>query len=197
MAMQYRLENLYVDQDPECVIDCMAAVLAWVPGRGKGRWTQPYVFNVLHEPVPAQAPMSIALELSWDLDVLKQKDPGVSDCADRMRRGKTVLHEDVAKLAAYGLAFVAISAIHPGLKVIRMNSYAAPDLIYDDTPGAIRGVEVAGRSSGGQYVLKKVRLGDKTTTGKQQQLLGRADVAEAHLSLWCVYPRVALIAKVK
>jgi hypothetical protein len=196
MAVQYALERLFTDQDPDLVIDTISAVLAWL-SRHSQTSTQPYLFRVQHEPAPTLTSASIDLEITWDLATLEKKNPGVTAQADRMRRKKTAHHEDVAKLAAYGLSFAAISAIYPGLRIITMNHYAAPDLVYDDTPSAIKGFEVAGRTTGGHYVLTRVRQGNKKAIGKQQQLLARSDIAEAHLALWCASPRVALMAKIK
>ncbi|WP_434048249.1 MULTISPECIES: hypothetical protein [Sorangium] len=67
----------------------------------------------------------------------------------------------------------------------------APDFLLDATPGALRGVEVAGRSSGGFSALRAVRL------EKGPGLLARRDIAEVHISLWCAVPRVSELYQVK
>lgn len=197
MALKYALERLYTDQDPELVSETIAPVLAWIPGRTKKRWDQPYTFRIQHESTPSSTPTLVELELTWDVSKLESQISGVNDLAQRLRRGRSALHEDVAKLAAYGLSFVAVSAIYPKLRILAFNFYAAPDLIYDLSPTALKGIEVAGRSTGGESVLSRVRHGSGAEPGKQHQLLVRADIAEAHLALWCSSPRVALMARVK
>jgi len=73
-----------------------------------------------------------------------------------------------------------------------------PDILLDDTDGALRGVEVAGRSSGGFGALRVVLEGTKDNRGgKRAQLVNRSDIAEAHVSLWCAEPRVSLLLQVK
>ncbi len=73
-----------------------------------------------------------------------------------------------------------------------------PDIVLDDTDGALRGVEVAGRSSGGHGALRFVLEGMKDEPGgKRAQLVARSDIAEAHVSLWCADPRVSLLLQVK
>lgn len=195
--LKYQLEQLYEDQEPDLVIDTIAAVLAWVPGKTNKRWQQPYIFKVHHQPEAGSAESEVEIALTWDTQALATHDSNVETIATRMRTGRTALHEDVAKLAAYGLAMVAISVLMPGTRVEAFNRYSAPDLLIDVTPENLRGVEVAGRSTGGKYALTSVMHGSDETPGKHAQLLARTDVAEAHLSLWCASPRVALFSKVK
>ena len=66
-----------------------------------------------------------------------------------------------------------------------------PDMLLDATPGALRGVEIAGRSRGGFASLRAA------LAQKQALLVRMADVAEAHVSLWCGSPRVSLLVQVK
>lgn len=198
----YSLERLFVDQDRDLVIDSIAAVLAWVPGTIRRKVTKPFVFPLDH----AQAGVTAAhsLDLTWDDNALEALDPGVTARADRLRGGRTVQREHVTELAAYGLAFVAVSALMPGRRVTAMMMGAAPDFLFDVTPGALRGVEVAGRESGGRRALLAVRDGTKPTVrnpsgtqGKAQQLLARIDVAEVHLSLWCASARLGIMEQLR
>ncbi len=75
----------------------------------------------------------------------------------------------------------------------------APDILFDLTPGALRGVETAGRTSGGRAALATIRNGTGAPArgGKRAQLLARVDLAEVHLSLWCAAPRVSIMERLK
>lgn len=131
------------------------------------------------------------LELHWDVEALVAHDPTLRDRVRRMRTGRTAQREHVPELAAYGLALVAISVLLPGRRVVDMEQLRAPDILLDMTPGAYRGVEVVGRSSGGWGALRKARR------EKVSLLLPKPHVVEAHLSLWCAWPRVAEFCMVK
>jgi hypothetical protein len=86
----------------------------------------------------------------------------------------------------------------PGRRAITFREGLPPDILLDDTDGALRGVEVAGRSSGGFGALRVVLEGTRDKPeGKRAQLVQRPDVAEAHVSLWCAEPRVSLLLQVK
>lgn len=108
-----------------------------------------------------------------------------------MRSGRTAQREHVVELAGYGLALVAISALLPGERVVDMERFRAPDLLLDNTPGRLRGVEVAARSTGGAGALTGMR------NEKIALILPRTDVVELRLSLWCGDPRMGVFAKVK
>jgi hypothetical protein len=201
-TIAYALERLYLDQDRDWVIDAIPAVLAWVPGTSKARSAQPFRFAIEH--TPAGGPMQIiAIDLTWDVAALKAQDATVEERAERLRTGKTVQREHVTELAAYGLAFVAISALMPGTRVKHMRKGLPPDILFDITPNALRGVETAGRATGGRVKLVAIRDGVPATNrraatiGKSPQLKARSDVAEAHLSLWCASPRIAIMEQVK
>jgi hypothetical protein len=198
----YALEQLYADQDRDWVIDAIPAVLAWVPGTSKAKSTQPFAFLVEH--TVAGGPMAlVTIELRWNLASLKAQDATVEERAHRLRTGKTVQREHVTELAAYGLTFVAMSVLMPGTRVKHMRKGLPPDILFDVTPGAVRGLETAGRSTGGRAKLVEIRSGVSATgkrpasLGKAAQLNARSDVAEAHLSLWCAAPRIAIIEQVK
>jgi hypothetical protein len=198
----YALEQLYTDQDRDWVIDAIPAVLAWVPSRSKGRSAAPFTFLVEH--TVAGGPMQlVTIDLRWNVASLKVQDATVAERAHRLRTGKTVQREHVTELAAYGLTFVAMAVLMPGTRIKHMRKGLPPDILFDVTPGALRGVETAGRSTGGRARLTEVRNGAPATTnrraapGKASQLKARSDVAEAHLSLWCAAPRIAIVEQVK
>ncbi len=128
------------------------------------------------------------------------------DLNDRVRRfrlGRTAQREHITELAAYGLTFVAISILMPQRRVKTMQFGSAPDILFDDTPGALRGVETAGRSKDGRAALRIVRDGVPTTgskggkPGKASALLARTDLAEVHLSLWCASPRLGTLEQLR
>ncbi len=183
----YALERLFVDQPSDWVIDTIAPVLAWVPGVSE-KTVPPFRFEVDHGDSLSSA--RVRIDLEWDEHALERADPGVGDRALRFRQGRSAQREHVAELAAYGLTFVAISTLMPGRRVLTMQMGVAPDILFDATPSALRGVETAGRTTGGRSALATVRNGTSTLVGKRQQLLARADIAEVHLSLWCAEPRV-------
>ena len=189
-AITYALENLYRDQDFDWVVDTIPAVLAWVPATARER--APFVFGLSRsEGKPPGAVGSDSLSLTWNLGALEARDPTLRERARRMRAGRTAQREHVVELAGYGLALVAISALLPGERVVDMARYRAPDLLLDNTPGRLRGVEVAARSAGGVGALTGMR------NDKIALILPRKDVLELHLSLWCGDPRMGLFARVK
>jgi hypothetical protein len=191
----YALEQLFVDQDRDWVIETVPAVLAWVPGKSKQRRQQPFRFAVEH--TPSKATETVHLDLTWSETKLEQLVPGVGDHARRLREGRSAQREHVTQLAAYGLTFVAISVLMPGRRVKAMLAGAAPDILLDDTPGALRGVETAGRATGGRAALLVVRDGRAGAPGKAPALLARTDLAEIHLSLWCASPRISMMERLQ
>lgn len=189
--VQYKLEQLFTDQDPDLVIDCIAPLLAWVPD-GKTTTLQ----FVIERPTVDQARV-IDLTLAWDLPTLAARIPGLVAHTRRLRKKTSAQREHVTELASYGLAFVAVSAFMPGRRVVRFHKGYAPDLLFDVTPTALKGVEVAGRSTGGNAALRIVRDGSGSERGKALQLREAPNVVEAHLSLWCATPSVGLFEQVK
>lgn len=196
LTASYALEQLYVDQEHDWVVDAIPAVLAWVPGEREGD-AQPFVFEVAYTVAATRRPRAVRLALRWDVDTLVTRDPELGARVTRYREGRTVHREHLAETAAYGLAFVAISVFLPGRRIVGMQRNVAPDILLDRTPGALRGVEVAGRATGGGAALRAAREGTSEIPGKAAQLLGMSDVAEAHLSLWCRWPRLAEMFRVK
>lgn len=180
----FALESLYEHQDHDWVVDAVPHVLAWVDPIEERSAPQRFRFQVQLAEASGSAPKDVGLALEWDLGRLEERDGNVRGKAARLRSGRTVDRERLAETAAYGLALVAISVFLPGRKVVSMERFRCPDFLLDATPGAYRGVEVAGRSQGGFGALRAVRL------EKTPQLLSKADLVEAYLSLWCTAPRV-------
>jgi hypothetical protein len=195
--IRYALETLYEDQDPRWVIHTLPALIAWLR-KSSPRPRQPYVFAVDHVPAAAAPARPVRLALRWSIETLAKRDPNIQANVVQYETGATVHREHIAEIAAYGLALVAISVLLPGERVVDMPAYAAPDMLLDDTPGSLRGVEVAGRSSGGRAALRLIRTGGGAVgPGKAKQLLALPDVVEVHLSLWCASPRVSEMRRLK
>ena len=193
----YALERLYEDQEPDLVADTIPAVLAWLGPISDGAEPSSSFKVRLGKP-GAKATEDVALMLGWNAQALDRRCAGTLARARRMRSRKTADREHLAELAAYGLALVGISIWMPGRRAITFRVGLPPDILLDDTDGAIRGVEAAGRSSGGFSALRIVLEGSKETPGgKRTQLAERSDVAEAHVSLWCIAPPVSLLLQVK
>lgn len=198
---QYALERLFVDQDHDWVIETIAPVLAWVPGKSKKRAQQPFRFEVEHARDGGST--KALIDLTWNEPALEGIIPGIRAHARRLRTGRSAQREHVTELAAYGLTFVAISTLMPGRRVVSMQMGVAPDILLDVTPGALRGVETAGRATGGRSALGVVRngraasAGKPATLGKAATLTARADLAEVHLSLWCASPRISIMEQLK
>lgn len=187
----YQLEKLYDDQDPNYALETIPHLICWLEG---GDGPEGHVFElseqtlggvILHE-----------LTIAWDLRQLIARDPKLNEHLQRFRSGKTLTMEDRPKFAAYGLALIAISCLLRR-RVVNVAFYRPPDLLLSTVPGALCGVEVAGRSSNGYSALRQTIEGASGKPGKRAQLLARSDVAEAYLSLWCSAPRVSVWEQVK
>jgi hypothetical protein len=201
MTFSYALERLFVDQDHDWVVDTIPAVLAWVPGKSRNKAQPPFRFDVEH--TVGRVTKTVAIDLIWDLPALTNIVPGLVDHARRLRAARSAQREHVTELAAYGLSFVAISALMPGRRVKSMRKGLPPDILFDLTPNALCGVETAGRSVGGRRALAEIRDGAPTrgqgkgSSGKAALLRARTDIAEVHLSLWCASPRISIFEQVK
>jgi hypothetical protein len=114
----------------------------------------------------------------------------------RFHSGITFSREHRTELAAYGLALVATSCILRR-RVIGVSYFRTPDLLLDTTPGALCGIEVAGRTSKGYTALAQALDGAPGKPGKRAQLRTRAGIIEAYISLWCSEPMVSIWEKVK
>lgn len=198
MAEQsYALQGLYEDQEPDLVADTIPAVLAWI-GTSIDHAEPSSPFKVRVGEPGAKGAEDVALKLGWDAHALERRCPDTLARARRMRSRKTADREHLAELAAYGLALVGISIWMPSRRAITFRVGLPPDILLDDTDGAVRGVEASGRTSGGVSALRVVLDGTKETPGgKRAQLAARTDVVEAHVSLWCIAPPVSLLLQVK
>jgi hypothetical protein len=191
----YALEKLYDDQLPDLVVDTIPALLAWLPAsEGKEEPAAAYRVRLGRR---SRRIVEEVLALSWNAAALVARDPGMVARTRRMREGMSAQREHVTELAAYALALVGISVWMPGRRAVAWSKRTRPDLLLDETPGSLRGVEVAGRTSGGLGALRVVLEGSKKKRGKRAELLELPDVVEAHVSLWCGRPAVAMIEQVK
>jgi hypothetical protein len=195
LTRAYALEKLYDDQSPDLVVDTIPALLAWLPRpASKAPPSAAYRMRLGRRSGRAVEEM---LELSWDDARLAARDPSVLPRAKRMREGTSAQREHVPELAAYALALVGISVWMPGRRAVGWSKRTRPDILLDATSGALRGVEVAGRTSGGFAALRMVLEGSKKDRGKRAELVDLEDVVEAHVSLWCARPAVSVIEQVK
>lgn len=191
----YRIERLYEDQHPDFVLDAVPALLAWLADvQGEKR---EYAFSVEVKRRAEETLSEEGLRLTWDLQQLVKRDRTLRQRVRRIRSGRTPHREHVTEVAAYGLALAAISVFLPGQRVVSWARYVAPDLLLDATPGARRGVEVAGRARGGRGALRFISEGSESEPGKASALREDPEIAEAWLSLWCGSPAVAAMVHVK
>lgn len=187
----YRLEQLYKDQDPDFVIDAIAPLISWLDPSARQRSHRFELRQQIRDDSIAHE-----LVLSWNVAELAKHDERLESDLERMRAGKTLMLESKPEYAAYGLAMVAISCLLQR-RVVAISCFCPPDLLLDTTPAALRGVEVAGRSSKGYTALKTALDGSSGKRGKRVQLLERQDVVEAYISLWCREPLVSIWEQVK
>jgi len=197
----YALEQVFIDQERDLVHDTIAPVLAWVPGKGAAKKTQPFCFEV--EQVQRGQRSLLTIELGWSVPALELLIPGLRDHVRRLQTSRSAQREHITELAAYGLTFVAISVLMPGRRAKAFRKGSPPDILLDLTPNALRGVETAGRSTGGRSALLAIRNGTPATTikpktaGKASALVARPDIVEVHLSLWSASPRISIMEQVK
>jgi hypothetical protein len=190
----YALERLYIDQAHDFVKDVIAPVIAWLtedlPSRS-------HVGFELKHSAGRGRPKSRPIDVTRDLEALKVHDVDVAGRVERIRKGRSALSEKLTELAGYGLALVATSVFLPGRQVVAWRKWSPPDLLLDVTPERLRGVEAAARSSGGWGALRAIAAGSPGRPGKRAELRGLPDVVEAHLSLWCRSPHLAMMIRVK
>lgn len=188
---KYQLERLYEDQDPGYAKDSIPHLLCWLDSQ-----QQECEHRFQFREQLGEEHVDHELIVSWDVKRLARKDVELDAALRRYRSGKTLTLEDRTKYAAYALAMVAISCLLRR-RVVGVSLFRPPDLLLDTTPGALHGVEVAGRTSKGFSAFAQAIKGTKRQPGKRGQLLASVDVAEAYLSLWCQDPKVAIWEKVK
>ncbi len=178
-AVRYDLSDLFRDQPPWFGRETVPPMLAWL-----GDPAPPLRF-LLREGASERP-----LELHWRAATLQKEIPDLDDQIARLSARRSVRLEQVPQYGAYAFAGVVASAILLR-KVVATGQWIAPDLLFDETPGALRCIEVAGRSSGGLRELEKL------AEQKSARLASRDDVTEAWISLWCATPRVSLCLKAR
>lgn len=187
----YKLEQLYEDQEPGYATDTIPHLVCWLDPKAQ---QSSHRFELREQGV--EGSINHELTVSWDVRKLATQDPRFEADILRYREGKTkktLTGEDRAKYAAYGLALVAVSCLLRR-RIIDVSFYRAPDLLLDKTSGALRGVEVAGRTIKGYAAFAQVLDG---TSGKRAQIKAKEDVVEAYISLWCSDPKVSVWEQVK
>lgn len=189
LQLSYALEQLYLDQNPDYIIDAIPQLLCWLDPQGEKSSHQ---FELREQ--KREGPVFHDLVLSWDAQQLAERDPRFTKDLKRFRAKATLSVEQNTQYAAYGLAMVVISCFLKR-RVKNVNFYRAPDLLLDTTtPSAVRGVEVAGRSKNGYAAFSQVLEGPE---GKRTQLKAHVNLAEGYVSLWCSTPLVAHWEQVK
>jgi hypothetical protein len=176
----YDLGQLFEDHPAWFAEETIPHLFAWL-----GLTRSPLRFQV-HLPDGQTAKLTVR----WSAQDLRRK---MDDLAVRVRRlteGQSIQVEQVPQYGAYGLAGV-VSARILKRRVVALNAWSAPDLLFDDTPGALRGVEVAGRSHRGAAGLRELAEEKATSLRKM------SGIAEAWLSLWCTAPQVSVLLKVR
>ncbi|MEO7591886.1 MAG: hypothetical protein ABI134_11805 [Byssovorax sp.] len=187
----YKLEQLYEDQDPGYVLDTIPHLICWIDPKNR---QSAHRFELREQ--SAGGLITHDLTVSWDVGTLAKRDPRLEADISRFREGKTLTCEDRPKYAAYGLALVAVSCLLRR-RVVDVSYYRAPDLLLDATSGALRGVEVAGRTSKGYAAFTQSLDGTSGKPGKRAQIKAQQDVIEAYISLWCSNPKVSVWEQVK
>jgi hypothetical protein len=119
----YALEDLYEDQEPDLVADVIPFVLVWLP-------------NASVIQVSTGAKKNETLGLRWDARAIERRSRGTLARVRRVRTGKTADRERIAELAAYGLAFVAISVWMPGRRAISFREGLPPDILRTQAASA-------------------------------------------------------------
>lgn len=177
--IHYDLIDLFRDQPEWFASETIPHLLAWLKDA-----RSPVSFRVER----AGGEVS-RLELHWSAVELAARLPGLEAYVGRLVEGRSVQLEQVPQYGAYALAGV-VAAVFLGRRVEALREWWPPDLLFDVTPDALRGVEAAGRSGKGFGGLRALSV-------EKAAGLGRApDVAEAWLSLWCTLPKVSLFVKV-
>lgn len=190
MVRTFSLESLYEYQDEDWIVDSIPFVLAWLGTTGRNDARVDYTLDVT---LPSDSTSQRhETRITWNIDALEARDKGLNSHVSRLLSGHSIDREHIAENAAYGLSLVAICLLLPGRRVTGMEKGRSPDFLLDGTtPEARRGVEVAGRLTGGFAALKHVHQ------SKRPALVDRTDLVEVHLSLWCAMPAVAEFHQVK
>jgi hypothetical protein len=207
----YNIEDLFNHQDKDYCEELIAPLISWLDPSGTA--VQPITIKISD----GNWKESDELKISWNTGTLIPLSSYIEDQIRKYRTGKTVNKEHHVELAAYGLAMIAASCII-NKRIIDLLNKVAPDFIYERINGKIKGIEVAGRSSGGYPALRVVALGPKrgkkgkcfhkhspskgtikrkSKKGKIHSLKKNDGISEAYLSLWSALPWVSYLNKVK
>lgn len=183
----YALEQLFCDQEPRIVRHYVAPLLSWHYRR---KLVQPVNFHIMEY---GQIQNNVhSLSLTWDMERLRKSNGHLDDDLEGYIKRDGPDCERHAEKAAMCLGFIYASVILQK-RIQKINIQAAPDLLYDVNPISLRGIEVAGRGSGGLSKLMRVR----NSPEKYRGLHDNTTVVEAYLSLWCCRPAVSHWEKVK
>jgi hypothetical protein len=185
---RFALDRLFDEHERWIVRDALPATLVWI-----GSTSASGEVELEIDVTRRHARSRLRVAVTWDWATLDRHDPDLRDRTLAIRQGRSIVSErqKVTEFAGYGLALVATSLILPGRRIRKMTIAGPPDLLFDDDPGALRGVEVAARTRASRSVLAS--LGRSKTAS----LRARTTVAEAWLSLWSSKPRVSLYLRAR
>ncbi len=178
--LRYSLNTLFDDQPEWFAFETIPHLLAWL-----GNPRPPMRFLVTDA-----TEATSRLIVTWSTRALRARLPDLDDLVARLVAGRSVQVEQVPQYGACGLAGVVLAAVLHR-RVVALRPWSPPDLLFDTTAGAMRGVEVAGRSKGGFSALRTA------ADEKRPGLVSEPNVAEAWLSLWCRTPPTSLLLKVR
>lgn len=184
----YSIEQLFEDQEPGMVRPYMASLISWHHKKKRQRLPLRYLIKQYS----SNQVLDHIFNLSWDIDRVRQKNIYIDEEISGYDTRIGPDCERQSERAAMCLGFIFASVVLRQ-RIRKINIQAAPDLIYDLNPSAIRGIEIAGRATGGLTKLLRVRNSPEKYPG----IFENRTVVEAYLSLWCCRPSVSHWEKVK
>lgn len=146
-TIHYDLVDLFKDQPEWFGRETIPHLLAWLRDV-----RSPAAFRLQRTDAP-----ETRLELRWMTASLTTHVPRLGEEVRRLAEGRSVQVEQIPQYGAYALAGVVASAILQR-RVVSLRTWQPPDLLFDDTPGSLRGIEVAGRSSKGLAGLRRLAV---------------------------------------
>jgi hypothetical protein len=144
-TIHYDLVDLFKDQPEWFGRETVPHLLAWLRDV-----RSPATFRLQRADAP-----ETRLELRWTTASLTPHIPRLDEEVRRLVEGRSVQVEQIPQYGAYALAGVVASAVLQR-RVVSLRVWQPPDLLFDDAPGSLRGIEVAGRSSKGLAGLRKL-----------------------------------------